>query len=165
MRETARSVLVLALFAGCAASGPADRSSGGGPERGAAEREVLEAVFRYQFEHNESGLQKEAAAYCLCVPGEPGDPDGAFIERFAADRPPVRRCTACGWNEGRIVDKESGKGALTFYVSKITWYSADEAEVAGGYREGNLSASNTRYRVTRSGGRWVVQDARLQVIS
>lgn len=164
-------VLFLSLLSlGCGSAGNASGDRGGeaGDAAPSDEAAVLEAVFRYQFEHNDSGLKAGAAAYCLCVPGEGGkerDPGQALLDRFKEQKPPAAPCSACAFAEGRVVEKKSGQPALTFYVSRVRWLSAGEAEVEGGYREANLSASGNRYRVVRKDEGWVVADARQQWIS
>src|SRR5688572_23689750 len=92
-------LLLLALLPACATAG----GSGGGAarpaDRAADARGVLEAVFRYQFEHNDSGLQDRAAAYCLCVPDGEGrrggerDPEPGLLELFRGRKPPVLPCS------------------------------------------------------------------------
>src|SRR5215218_4522546 len=56
--------------------------------RVAAEDQIAEAVFRYLFEHNASGIQKGAEKYCLSLPGEKM-PGAAFLQRFEGNKPPV----------------------------------------------------------------------------
>jgi hypothetical protein len=54
-------------------------------DRASQEDDVREAVFRFQFDHNASGQQKTARAYCLAIlTGEKdSDPSSEFIKRFA----------------------------------------------------------------------------------
>ncbi|HSK77252.1 MAG TPA: hypothetical protein VLQ45_12420 [Thermoanaerobaculia bacterium] len=155
-----RSLLLLMIvFAACSqpSAGP---SSGPGatrqpPPRSVSEPDILEAVFRYQFENNASGIQQDAEKYCLTITG--GErPSAEFLRRFAGNRPPVVGADDC--------DRRSGRNL--FFQAKIeTWESDSEALVRGGYYEGNLSSSRETYRVLWEDGRWVVEDARLEVIS
>ena len=152
------SLLVVALAA-CSqpSAGP---SSGPGatrqpPPRSVAEPDVLEAVFRYQFEHNASGIQQNAEKYCLALAG--GERlDAEFLRRFAGNQPIVVAADQC--------DRQSGRNL--FFQAKIEqWESDREALVRGGYFEGNLSSSRETFRVVWEDGRWVVRDPRMEVIS
>jgi hypothetical protein len=153
--KAAALLLTLCLpAAGCAAS-PPEAATAASPSRAAAEPEILEAVFRYQFDHNASGVQKRAQRYCLSVAGEK-PPDAELLHRFEGNQPPVVAADRC--------DKSSGKD-LFFRVSKIEWIKDGEVWVRGGYFEGNLSASLERYRVLLKDGRWVVEGAQMEAIS
>jgi hypothetical protein len=163
-------LLLLALLPACATTGSPGGSGGGtprpAPDRAADARGVLEAVFRYQFEHNDSGLQDRAAAYCLCVPDREGrrggerDPEPGLLELFRGRKPPVLPCSGCRVEGGRVVETREGRPALTFRVAALRWLGRDEAEVEGGYGEGNLSASGQRFRVVRGEAGWKVADVR-----
>lgn len=149
--------LAVLCFAACSSAGP---SSGPGstrqpPPRSVAEPDILEAAFRYQFEHNASGIQHNAEKYCLTITG--GEKPGAdFLRRFEGSRPPVVAADQC--------DRQSGRNL--FFQAKIeSWESDSEALVRGGYYEGNLSSSRETFRVVWEDGRWVVRDGRLEVIS
>ncbi|HKV07489.1 MAG TPA: hypothetical protein VJ725_05065 [Thermoanaerobaculia bacterium] len=153
------SLLVVA-FTACSPSSGAGPSSvpettREPPPREVSEPQILEAVFRYQFEHNASAIQDKAEKYCLTLTGG-GRLDGEFLRRFEGNRPPVVAADQC--------DRRSGRNL--FFQAKIeTWESDSEAVVRGGYYEGNLSSSRETFRVVWEDGRWVVEDARLEVIS
>ncbi len=163
-------LLLLALLPACAGGSAGSGGSGagapaGGPDRTADARGVLEAVFRYQFDHNDSGLKERAAAYCLCVPDGEGrrgerDPEPALLDLLRGRKPPVLPCSACRVEGGRVVETREGRPALTFRIAALRWRGRDEAEVEGGYAEGNLSASGQRYRVVRGEAGWKVADVR-----
>jgi len=163
-------LLLLVLLPACTAAGGPGGSGGsdraGTLGRTADARGVLEAVFRYQFEHNDSGLQERAAAYCLCVPDGEGrrggerDPEPGLLELFRGRKPPVLPCSGCRIDGGRVVEAREGRPALTFRVASLRWLGRDEAEVEGGYGEGNLSASGQRFRVVRGEAGWKVADVR-----
>jgi hypothetical protein len=121
----------------------------------AAEEDVLEAVFRYQFAHNASGIQQAAARYCISFPGDKAPSEG-FLSRFARNLPPVAAADQC--------DRTTGKD-LFFQAKAIEWEGDSTAVVHGGYWEGNLSSSGETFRVVREEGRWVVKDARLEAMS
>lgn len=89
------------------------------------ENDIREAVFRYEFKHNASGLQQRANVYYLAIqPGwvdaidagdswldilldklgmarersnrwEGSDPSSSFILRFRGHKPPVRKASRC----------------------------------------------------------------------
>lgn len=125
-------------------------------ESRAEEDDIRETVFRYEFEHNASAQQQDAAAYCLSFGDVKDiDPPGNFIKRFAHHKPPVRKASACKSGDF-VVDKRTGKAALVFRVTKIEWISSTEVEVDGGYYEGNMSASGNGYRAKKELGKWKV---------
>lgn len=152
-------ILLAAASAACSqpSTGP---SSGPGatrqpPPREVSEPAILEAVFRYQFEHNASGIRQNAEKYCLSITGG-GQPGAELLGRFEGHRPPVVAADQC--------DRRSGRNL--FFQAKIeTWESDSEAVVRGGYYEGNLSSSRETFRVVWESGRWVVRDPRMEVIS
>ena len=121
------------------------------------EDDIREVVFRYQFEHNQSGLRTNAGAYYLGVGENASDPSDEFMKRFAADRPPVRKTSASTFVSGRgMVDKNSGERGLQFRVNSIKWISNEEAEVEGGYYEASESSSVNTYTVKKANGKWTV---------
>ena len=160
--RSSRSVFVLLVLAvlfattGCAAGSAATaNNSAVSPDRTAAADDIAEAVFRYQFEHNASAIQKGAEKYCLSLPGE-RTPSAEFLQRFAGNRPPVAAADQC--------ERKSGKN-LIFRVQKLDWRKDNEVWVRGGYWEGNLSSSIELYRVVNDNGKWVVKGARMEAIS
>jgi hypothetical protein len=162
LRSSSRFGTALLLIAlsvpavGCASSSTGTTSSpAAAPSHAAAEPEIFEAVFRYQFDHNASGMQKQAERYCLYLPGE-ASPDSAFLRRFEGNQPPVLAADQC--------ERKSGKN-LFFRINKLQWHKDNEAWVRGGYFEGNLSSSVESYRVLLKNGKWVVTGARMEAIS
>jgi hypothetical protein len=149
--KTTCLLLLLALPSACASTGPVPSAQG----QAAAESDIAEAVFRYQFEHNASAIQQAAERYCLSLPDE-RNPDPAFLHRFDGNRPQVVAAEAC--------ERKSGRD-LFFRVQKLDWRSDDEVWVRGGYWEGNLSSSAESYRVRRKNGKWTVDGARMEAIS
>ncbi len=131
------------------------------------EDDIRETVFRYQFEHNASGQGKSAHAYCLAIlVGEKdSDPSDQFMKRFAHHKPQVRKVSACHWDSIRVVENRTGRPALIFHVSKITWVSDSEVTVDGGYEEANVSSSGNTYTVTKRNSKWEVTSDRMNVIS
>ncbi|MFZ0952766.1 MAG: hypothetical protein WAN17_10905 [Candidatus Sulfotelmatobacter sp.] len=130
------------------------------------EDDVREAVFRYQFDHNASGLQKSAHAYCLALGDNDDDPSGDFMKHFAHNKPPVRKASACHIaSSSALVDSRTGKSALLFRITKITRISDTEYRVNGGYYEGNVSSSGNNYTVRKDGEGWSVTEDGTMVIS
>lgn len=150
---------LLVLLGGCAANptNPTDSGSGStpSPSRAAAEEEIAEAVFRRQFDHNASGLQKSAEKYCLSLPGD-RMPSAEFLKRFEGNQPPVLAADQC--------DRKSGKN-LFFRINAFNWREDGEVWVRGGYYEGNLSSSLELYQVVNKNGKWVVKGQRMEAIS
>jgi hypothetical protein len=85
-------------------------------DRSAEEDNIREAVFRYLFDHNASAQQHKAHAYCLAIMhgDRKVDPSDKFIERFARQRPRVRKASACHTTEVQVVENRSGRSALFF---------------------------------------------------
>jgi hypothetical protein len=137
------------------ASSDTSQGSTTSPSRSAAEPDIYEAVFRYQFDHNASAIQKGAEKYCLTLPGE-RTPGAEFLKRFEGHRPPVVAADQC--------ERQSGKN-LFFQIQRLDWRKDNEVWVRGGYWEGNLSSSVEMFRVVNENGRWVVKGARMEAIS
>jgi hypothetical protein len=154
MRGLLSSLLCTFLFAaGCAGGG-----LGRAPELSTTETDgVLEAVYRYQLAHD---ARPETGIFCLCTPAGPqgGDPSASLLGRFAGEPRPVVGCSACDVEEGRIVERRSGKTALTLFIADVRALPSGEVEVEGGSRAGRFSSSRLRYRLVRQGTGWKVAD-------
>lgn len=149
-------LFVLVTATGCAAgSTTAANNSAPSIDRAAAVEDIAEAVFRYQFDHNASAIQKRAEKYCLSLPGEKM-PGAELLRRFEGNRPPVAAASQC--------ERKAGKN-LFFRVQKLDWRNDKEVWVRGGYWEGNLSSSTEMYRVVNDNGKWIVKGARMEAIS
>jgi hypothetical protein len=111
------------------------------------EDDIREALFRYQFEHNASAQQQTAHDYYLAVGEEGADPSDEFMRRFADHKPLVHKASACRIkpSTGEVVNKRNGKPGLRFRQGTITWVSAIEVTVWGGYDEANVSSSGNTY--------------------
>jgi len=121
------------------------------------EDQIREAVFRYQFEFNVSGLGQAANAYFLSVEGNK-DPSAQLLKRFDGHRPPVKPVSASMLEPGtaQVLDRESGLPGLIFGIAEIRWLSEDEVEADGGYEEASESGTGNTYRVVKEAGRWEV---------
>lgn len=130
---------------------------------------IREAAYRYMFQHNASSLRQNAAVYFLAIRGEGnklGDPSQELMGRFAGNKPPVKK-----WSESQlspemgVVDKASGERGLIFETGQIKWLSRTQAEITGGYYEGNMSASKSTFTVVKQSGKWVVVKEKREGIS
>lgn len=148
---------LLAVVVGCAQNNASDLSGGDAApaSRSAAEPEIYEAVFRYQFDHNASAIQQKAARFCLSLPGE-RMPAADFLRRFEGNRPPVVADSQCS---------RGSRGDLYFRIQKLDWRKDGEVWVRGGYWEGNLSSSTEIYRAVLENGKWVIKGARMETMS
>jgi hypothetical protein len=141
-------ILLLLIFASACAqnSGPVPS-----PEaQAAAESDVAEAVFRYQFQHNAATIRDTAERYCLALSDE-RNPDPAFLHRFEAVHPQVMAAGQCA--------RKAAKD-LFFRVQQFDWQGSEEVWVRGGYSEGSLKSVGESYRVRRKDGRWTVDGSR-----
>ena len=130
------------------------------------EGDIRKAVFRYQFKDPEFKQQEKPSFYCLSL-GEtiPTDPSDDFLRRFAYNRPPVQKASACGDRNGGVVDKRTGKRAVIFYIMSITWISDTAVTVEGGYVEGNVGGADYVYTVNREKRKWKVANGQMRSIS
>jgi hypothetical protein len=143
------AMVALAITSGCAGKqSPASRDD-----------DLREAIFRYQFQHNHSGIQQQAAVYCLSVSEKATDPTDAFTKRFEGNTPPVKKVSECSASADKgVSDKATGGHGLIFRIGAITWRSSTEATAQGGYYEGGVSASGNVYQVRRQGSAWIVTE-------
>jgi hypothetical protein len=165
------AALTMSCAFGCnaptAAPPPSTRPASATPPNDAHPPEywdVIEAVFRHQFDHNASAGKRNVDYFFISV--ENSDPPEALLTRFAAEKPPVLPASlaASSPSEG-VRHKELGGRGLKFRISSVKWLDADTAEVQGGYYEGGLSSSGNVYRVERHGGKWSVTKDEMRYIS
>ena len=142
MRTAAIFLAISLSAAGCASNSAAKNGQPSASE--AATGDVLEAVFRYQVDHNPA-----ASRYCLELAGT--SPDPAFLRRFEGDQPPVLSSAQC--------DVEPGKG-LYLRLTKIQWITENEAWVRGATSSGDRNSPIVAYRVVRENGKWTIKAAR-----
>lgn len=119
--------------------------------------QIREAVFRYQFEFNASGLGQGAAVYFLSAEGR-SDPSSELLQRFDGQSPPVKPVSRSTREQGtaQVVDAETGAPSLIFTITEIRRLGENAAEVDGGYDEASESGSGNTYRLTRQDGSWRV---------
>ncbi len=126
--------------------------------------DIREAVFRFQFLHNDSGQQQSATAYYLAVFDSVNDqwtslchdPSNTFMSRFVGQSPPVKKLSQCTYGTLGVIDRETGQSGLIFRLGAIWQTGPTEVVIEGGYFEGGLSASGNRYWVQRIDGQWIV---------
>lgn len=126
---------------------------------------IAEATFLYQFNNNPS-INKNAKVYFLSVAGE--KPPVSLMKRFLNHVPSVEDLSQMSnKKEDRMAVKHrySGEDGLLFYIDKITWISADEIYVEGGYYANRRSASRNKYYLIRLNGQWIVALDKLLLIS
>jgi hypothetical protein len=138
------------------------------PEPGLDESErlnVLEAVFRHQFDHNASASRRNVDYFFLGL-GRNEDPPADLLARFTGETPQVlpMSMSEVSRSEG-VKHRERGGRGLIFRIWSLRWVDDDTAIAEGGYFEGNLSASGNTYRVERRGGQWTVTADRLNWIA
>ena len=116
----------------------------------------MAATYRYLFAHNVSGLQDDAATYCLGVGRRSAlsDPPPELLAALSDVRPEVEPASQCRIGAGVV--GPDGRPALLFSLTPAVCGSADNCLFEGGYYEGNLSASHSTYRARSVNGRWQV---------
>ena len=125
---------------------------------------VLETVFRYQFDHNASGSQRNVDYFFLRL--DQSDPPPELLERFKNQSPRVLPGSMARASAGEgVKHKDLGGRGLIFNITQIAWLDANTAEVDGGYYEAGLSSSGNTYRVERRDGKWVVTKNTMHWIS
>lgn len=129
------------------------------PDLEKKEDDIKEAVFRYQFEHNESGCKDEAAiTYLLCLGSydisdtkkikmNKEDPSDEFMQRFKDNKHRVEKASQFS---------SSDRERLLFTIWNIRWMSDNEVEVDGEYYAGPLNAAGHIYRLQFKDNKWVV---------
>jgi hypothetical protein len=128
--------------------------------------EIAEAIFRYQFLHNASGLQSSATAYCIgygALGGhsndgkEPRDAPPQVVAALADVVPPVKAFTQCSHSlRAGVRDNQTHDHALIFTLDSMRCAAPRRCSVEGGYYESGLSASGNTYFLEQRDGKWVV---------
>jgi hypothetical protein len=126
------------------------------------EDNIREAVFRHQFKAFLPTPKNKLYFLLFGTQTDPQDPPVTFMERFQGHIPPVKPFSQCvtSRKEG-VKDKNTGERGLIFSVKSITWGSAIEAIVEGGYYSHGRAASYNCYRVVYEGGKWVVKEDKM----
>jgi hypothetical protein len=159
--------LALTLVGACSS---ARAPSSAALHRWAEELDILEAVFRYQFDHNASGSNPDCIFLSLSEGKEgdaPKDPPPALLARFKGHTPPVEPESAADLDSMPGVHRrgEQSDHGILFRLTTIRWIDPDTVEVDGGYFQNGLSASGNTYRVEREQRAWVVVSDTMHWIS
>jgi hypothetical protein len=123
--------------------------------------DLFETFFRYKFDNNYSGAQKNADAYFLEIQGE--DPSPEFLARFKGHSPPVKKGSDFVLADGIV----EGNGLL-FRIDSYRWigrFNKNSVEIRGGYDEGNLSASWASYIWVIKNGKWKLKSVSFGAIA
>jgi len=123
------------------------------PDREKQEEEIAAAVFRYQFLHNASGRQQNAAVYFLSLRYR--NPSKEFMQPFAGSTPRVSVVSECTEDDD-IRDIHTDEPGIIFRITDFKWITSTHVEVSGGYNEGRLSSSGDTYYVEKRDGKWIV---------
>jgi hypothetical protein len=105
---------------------------------------VFEAMFRYQFKHEMSGMGKNAPAYFLSFNSTK---QPSFLKRFEGHTPPVKDGIAFREGEG-----------IKFSIHSWEWISEDRIKVTASWHAGMQNSGGGQYILERKGGKWVVVD-------
>jgi len=128
-------------------------------DRHAQEDDIREAVFRHK-------MKALSAPVYLAIDGK--DPDVQFMQRFVGNTPAVKR-----WSEGYYEkqpfpgwwrDRQSRKKGTQLFVNQIHWISPSRVEVPGGAYCGGLCGDFGVFRLEGKGGRWVVEEYKIDAI-
>jgi hypothetical protein len=122
---------------------------------------LQEAIFRYQFTHNEAARRDEADIFCVelttASKSARVDPPVELIKRLNDGKRKVLAGSSCARNQdGFAVERVSGKPVLILTVGNVVWSSATSVVVEGGYYEAPESASGNVYHVDKVNGVWRV---------
>ena len=162
--------VVALLFGGnsCTFSGHTqDKSSAFSNENDA----IREAVFKYMFPNNESGMQGSVSVYCISISKDEQDPSIELLDRFTSHTPEVKPASGCyikpipGDPIGRIADKATENPGILFYVESISMKGNNRAVAEGGYVEGSLNAASSVYYLKKTKGKWAVTKKKLVSIA
>ena len=127
--------------------------------RNADQDDICEAVFRYEILNKPWGPGARATVFFLSVT-EGRNPTDEFMSRLRGDFR-VRKISQAVQSpyEGVRHVKSRERGVI-IGVGRITWISADEVMVDGGYYYDGHNSAGSVYRVCRERGSWVVKEKR-----
>lgn len=121
----------------------------------AIDTDIAEAVFSYQFAHNESMQQSTVDVYCVGYKLENdnwSDPPGEVLARFAGLNPRVVPSSQCPCNQS---DSKQHSWVM-FRINAVKCVNNASCEVEGGYYENPESASGNTYYLEKQSGKWFV---------
>ncbi len=125
----------------------------------AAEDDIREAVFRYQFDHDAPQQKPITKVHFISVESKQ-DPDNKFLRRFAGNEPVVKQASQSRFSDNgvdSVIDKTTGEAGIIFSVGKVNWINENEAEIKASYYVANLFAGGCNYKVVRQDEKWIVK--------
>jgi hypothetical protein len=130
------------------------------------EEDILEAVFRYQFEHCPYGFVGQQTTFYLSIanfrkgippfPIRKRDPNDAFMNRFQSQNPQVKKHSVISYKDSNFINLSAGN---------IKWLNNAEVEVMGEYSGNPNEEALFLYHLVRAGNRWIVTIERMIGIS
>src|SRR5262245_18983061 len=115
---------------------------------------MMEAVYRHMWRTPPSAA---SAAVSFFGVGESNDPPAELLQRLSDLPVPVKPASLAVQKNSSIVDAETGKQGVAFYIENAQMNNPDEAQVAVLIRPGRGSAgSKYLYTVRRDNGKWKV---------
>ncbi len=133
---------------------------------------LLEAVIRYEIAAaRKESRASDGAPLTLCVrvraseSAEPVDPDPALLAAFKGARVAVKPGSACVVQNWVVSDRDAGTAATILDIGPVARRGGAQAEVLGAPYAGGRVAREYLYRLQLKGGRWVVHDVELKIVT
>ena len=118
--------------------------------------DAFEALLRFRFADNPSGMKQKAAAYFVRIMGK--DPSDAFLARFDGNAPPVKKVSECRRDGmGSVIDVITGKSGLLFDIVSCKTYGKGGFRVICGYEESKMSGDQGAFILEKGNNGWQVQ--------
>ena len=165
---SARAQAILSLWLVVAAPLACERPQAATPkpDREADRLDVMEAVFRHQFDDFTGPRARSDYVFLLVVSGQTkADPPAEVMKRLTPSLKVLPASLATTGRDGRVTHKDLGGHGVILGIGSIKWITKDLAEVGGGFHEAPPSGSGNTYRVERRGGKWVVTKGTDEIIS
>jgi hypothetical protein len=64
-----------------------------------------------------------------------------------------------------VVDKQTGKPSIPFYVGRVQWKTEDSVEIKGGYHSDGPCAAGVTFSVKLRNGKWTIVSEEMNWIS
>jgi hypothetical protein len=126
------------------------------------EDEIREAVIRYLA----AGWSEPDRVFFISIAGK--DPSDQFLQQLKGFTNLIKKVSESKDVQeensffSHVRDKETDKPGVVFSVGRINWLTGSTAEVEGSYRCGGLCGGGSKYRVKRTGKKWVVTPGKTQ---
>lgn len=176
------TIIILAIFVFAAAHARAQGTAGTG-SHAAQERDIREAVIRYQMEEwarqgdknegevknkRDKAIAKQLNFRVFFVSINGKDPSDEFLKLFESVPRTIKkrsRAKMSSPNMEWVTDKDTHQPGIIFSAGKIRWTKESEVEVEGGYHCGSLCGAGELFTVQLQNGRWRVIQKRMKWIS